>query len=399
MSTILQREKAPTRPRALGIALFFGTLAALATYFWLNHQATQNAGTHPAATVSTVVAVQDIPARTTITQAMLEVRRVAPGQVPADAATAISDLVGKVATAPISAGSPLTNGLIVTRGIEMGLAYTMPNLHRAMTIALDPVSAVAGFVKPGDHVDVLATFNIGNRQSVTRLVLQNVTVLATGSQSLSSRPPDNSAGTAQEGSQDSSALSNATLMVSPDQAQTLALAIARGKMQLLLRPADDTSVSTPTPMPSAAVTGVNPLSLPFPTEPALPVTPKPEPHSIEAPPLPARPQPLATLPVARPAAKPQQSRLIQLDGVIVGADGFASLSEGDTTYYRRIGDRVGDFTIRSLSEEGVLLQKAQRPPLRWAIGQKFNFVVSSSPRAQTSEATHEANQHPESSKE
>ena len=58
-------------------------------------------------------------------------------------------------------------------------------------MALDPVSGVAGFLRPGDHVDVIATFDAGNGQSVTRTVLQNVSLLAVGSQVLPTHAPAN----------------------------------------------------------------------------------------------------------------------------------------------------------------------------------------------------------------
>jgi Flp pilus assembly protein CpaB len=104
-------------------------------------------------------------------------------------------------------------------------------------------------LKPGDHVDVLATFDMGSGQTVTTTVLQNVTLLAVGSQVLPSHPSENtgllpgsssSAGAPQTGATPApQPTTNATLMVTPAQAEALVLTAARGKIQLALRPPDD----------------------------------------------------------------------------------------------------------------------------------------------------------------
>ena len=102
---------------------------------------------------------------------------------------------------------------------------------RAVSMEVNQVSGVSGFVLPGDRVDVLAT--VDSRSSfgdaVTRTVLQNVEVLAAGQKT---------------GQQDNKPITvqSVTLLVNPEGAETLALALHEGKIHLVLRNPDDQEV-------------------------------------------------------------------------------------------------------------------------------------------------------------
>jgi pilus assembly protein CpaB len=108
-----------------------------------------------------------------------------------------------------------------------GLPSMIPPGMRAVSVRVNDVVSVAGFVQPGTRVDVLATGSEGNdRQTIT--VLQNVAVIAVGGSLL-----ERIAG----GEQTAPVI---TLLVSPDDAQKLALASQEGRIQLALRNPLDT---------------------------------------------------------------------------------------------------------------------------------------------------------------
>jgi pilus assembly protein CpaB len=136
------------------------------------------------------------------------------------------------------------------RSAALGLAFVVNPGMRAVTVALDPVIGVAGFLRPGNHVDVVATFNI-NDGAVTKTVLQDQILLATGSQVINtSEAPGR--GTQQEN------VPNATLSLDPADAEKLILAESKGKLRLTLRAQGDTVLAPTRGITSRALIGYVP---------------------------------------------------------------------------------------------------------------------------------------------
>ncbi|HZP80556.1 MAG TPA: Flp pilus assembly protein CpaB, partial [Chthonomonadaceae bacterium] len=243
---------------------------------------------------------------------------------------------------------------------------------------LDPISGVAGFLKPGDRVDVLATFDAGNGQAVTRTVLQNIPLLAIGSQVMSTWTPEtkpaadgNGAGSAAASAVKPQEVPNATVMVSPADAQTLVLAAARGKLHLILRPADDTAPVHVPALNSAFVTGA-PLPTPAPPRVAAPPSPAPTRRAlplVEAAFYRRAPQP-APAPASASKA-PVVHRVIKLDGVVLDTNSFAMLSEGNLSYFRKVGDFLAGYKVIKMTENGITMKKPGQPAVLWEIGQKW----------------------------
>jgi pilus assembly protein CpaB len=125
---------------------------------------------------------------------------------------------------------------------------------RAVTVAVDPVSGVGGYLKPGDHVDVVATFRTFgiDREAVARTVLQDVQLLALGSQIEKERLRKDGAKPSFSSGKDT-----ATLLVTPAEAERLALAEAEGKLRLALRSAGDIARVDSKGITSAAVIGIS----------------------------------------------------------------------------------------------------------------------------------------------
>jgi pilus assembly protein CpaB len=106
-----------------------------------------------------------------------------------------------------------------------GLPIVIPEGMRALSVRVDEVIGVAGFVMPGTRVDVLLTITPrqGDQQPITRIILQNIQTLASG-QTIQR----DANGTPQT-------VSVVTLLVTPDQAERLTLAANEGRIQLALR--------------------------------------------------------------------------------------------------------------------------------------------------------------------
>src|SRR5439155_16731747 len=111
-----------------------------------------------------------------------------------------------------------------------GLPIIIRDGMRAMSVRVDEVIGVAGFVLPGTHVDVLLSLDKGDNrsQSITRTILQNVQILAAGQSVTRDK----------EGKPQT--VSVVTLLVSPEDAELLVLATKEGRLQLALRNTLDT---------------------------------------------------------------------------------------------------------------------------------------------------------------
>jgi pilus assembly protein CpaB len=174
--------------------------------------------------------------------------------VPRDAVATPEDLKGKVALVTMTPGQMITSREVASRGPELGLAYAVKPPLRAVTVALDPIIGVAGFPKPGNHVDVLATFTTDRVGTVTRTVLQDVEILALGSE-VQAKQVDPSSGKTSEAKP---TIPTATLAVLPGEAEKLILAENRGKLRLALRGVDDKTFASRTKTIEATVVGVAP---------------------------------------------------------------------------------------------------------------------------------------------
>lgn len=243
-----------TRTSIILISLCAGLLAALLTYRYLIKERTRAA--HMTRPVTVVVATKPIAARTVIEPAAIRVQARPAATLPPNCATSVDEVIGQVAMAPLMEGEPIARGAIAPRTASLGMAYAVPTGMRAVAVALDPIIGVAGFLKPGDRVDVVATFTV-DEIKVTKTVLQDVTLLAIGPEIR----PEQQVRTASVSNARPREQANATLAVSPTQAEKLILAEAGGRLRLTLRPADDRTIVQLTGIRSDALIGTRPASV------------------------------------------------------------------------------------------------------------------------------------------
>jgi pilus assembly protein CpaB len=183
------------------------------------------------ATVDLVTAAQPLPIGSTLRLPMLKIFKVPADFFPKSGFSKVEDLVNRPVISNILPGEPILEARLGARGSGVGLSPMIPLGKRAVSVRVNDVVGVAGFVLPGMKVDVLVTGRPpGSPASLTKTVLQNVIVLSAG-QSIQPEPQGQAIATPV-----------VTLLVSPEEAEILILASSEGKIQLALRNATDATM-------------------------------------------------------------------------------------------------------------------------------------------------------------
>lgn len=244
-----------TRRNVLLLAVAMAAATTFVAYLFLTRSQVQalSGGNTPATQTMVVVARGPIKPLQLLRAEQFTVKQVKADGVPRDAVTTPEDLKGKVALVTMTPGQIVTEQQVQSRGPELGLAYSVKPPLRAVTVALDPIIGVAGFPKPGNHVDVLATFTT-DYGMVTRTVLQDVEILALNSDVQPSEvdPQTGKQAKARENV-------TATLAVLPGEAEKLVLAETRGKLRLALRAVDDKTYTARNMTKELTVVGIAPV--------------------------------------------------------------------------------------------------------------------------------------------
>ena len=175
-----------------------------------------------------VVAKKEIQLGEKITAEHLGLAPIPNGSAPEGVFRKMDQLVGRVAITPIGVREVITKLKLAPEGMGAGLSAVIPEGYRAMTVKVDDVVGVSGFVMPGSFVDVVAVIvPVGDADSkgpISKIVLQNIKVLASGPKIDS---PDNQ--------REPTSVKAVTLQVTPEQAEKLVLAANQGKLQLVMR--------------------------------------------------------------------------------------------------------------------------------------------------------------------
>jgi len=204
-------------------ALLFGLLAAISVTRYLSSaQAYSRSLNH------VVVAKVAIPLGTKIIPEQLMLVQFPPESTPDGAFDSLEKLNGRVAVMNIAPREPVTESRLAPEGTAGGLSAVIPEGYRAMTVKVDDVVGISGFVMPGTLVDVVVVIDpaekAGMQDPISKIVLQNIKVLANG-QNID-KPADQ---------REANSVKAVTLLVTPEQAEKLALAASEGKLQLVMR--------------------------------------------------------------------------------------------------------------------------------------------------------------------
>ncbi|MCX6544248.1 MAG: Flp pilus assembly protein CpaB [Acidobacteria bacterium] len=180
--------------------------------------------------VQAVVASTGIPVGTLLTKEQLKLVGWPSSSPVPGAFTSIDAVVGRAAVVTLAENEPITESKLASRGSGSGLPPTIPPGMRAMSVRVNEVIGVAGFVVPGTRVDVIATVDV-NRDIVTRTVVSNLLVLAAGTRYDQDAPK-------KDGKPIPTTV--VTLAVTPPDAERVSLAATEGKVMLALRNPLDT---------------------------------------------------------------------------------------------------------------------------------------------------------------
>lgn len=218
--------------------LVLAAAAAWAAHGWIRSQG-ELAARKQVVFKPVVTAARDLPAGHAISVRDLRVTPWPQTGLPAGYFSSPAALKGRAPLTRLFKGEVVLAGKLAAKGLSGGLSSMVPKGMRAMTVKVDEVIGVGGFVQPGDRVDVLVTMDSGpfRDDPVTRTVLKGVRVLTVGEKverktGKGTRPKRRK-------------VSVVTLQLTPAQGETLALAAATGKVLLSLRnQADDKLPST-----------------------------------------------------------------------------------------------------------------------------------------------------------
>lgn len=209
---------------ALLAAITFGLIAAVSVkQYLLSAQAFSR-------TNEVVVAKVAIPVGSRLIAEQLTVAQFPADVTPEGSITKIDPtLLDRVVVTAISPREPITEAKLAPVGSLGGLSSVIPEGYRAMTVKVDDVVGVSGFIMPGTLVDVVVVIQppkgTANEEMISKIVLQNIKVLASG-QNIDKPKNDREV---------ERSIKAVTLQVTPEQAEKLALASSEGKLQLVMR--------------------------------------------------------------------------------------------------------------------------------------------------------------------
>ncbi len=210
------------------LALISGLFASYGVFSYLKNEQEQMK-TRQNVTRPVVVAAYPIALGTPLKIENLQVKQWPEDLVPDSSFQNVNEIIGRVMKTDVIAGEPILSTKLAPTGSGGGVPGLIPSGMRAFTVAVTVVSGVGGFILPGTRVDVLATVSPNGMKAgtTTKTILQNVEVLAVDQTYNKNNDTD------------PVVVKSVTLVVSPDEAEKLALASNEGKLQLVLRNGTD----------------------------------------------------------------------------------------------------------------------------------------------------------------
>lgn len=266
----------------LMLAIGAGGALAFGTYNYMQNLPTR---TVAIPTRPVVVAASDLQMGTELRRDDLKVVEWPTSALPEGAFNRPEDLVGRGLILPAIENGPVLPAQLAGKGAGAGLPPVIPEGMRAVSVRVNEVIGVAGYVLPGTRVDVVATVNPGDKREETtsKVILTNVQVLAAGTkidlETDKNKPIP---------------VNVVTLLVDPEEAERLTLASSEGKIQLALRnPLDKTTPTTKGVRPGSLLGAFQP------SKPALQTRRSVSPTPLPAAPIASPPAPEPTVEIIR----------------------------------------------------------------------------------------------------
>jgi pilus assembly protein CpaB len=205
------------------LAIGFATVASFMALGWLKRQAAVQSP--KGKTIIVVVAKTAVAPTSQLSAEQLKTEVRHQEIPPPGSFNKLEQVVGRVAVTSILPDDLVTEGKLAPKGAVAGITALLSPNQRAMTVKVDEASGVAGFLTPGNRVDVVVVVDkLGfDKDPIAKLLFQNLKVLGTG-QKLENRPGEKP-----------QIVPTVTLEVTPEQGERLALAAQEGRISLVLR--------------------------------------------------------------------------------------------------------------------------------------------------------------------
>lgn len=213
-----------------GIALLLGLVTSILVFSWLQNEKTKLMAAPLSLTknLPVLVANADLTWGTKLTPEMMQVQELPSGVVPEGHFTKQEEIKDRVLLVDMKRNEMLLESKLAPIGTTSGGVAAVTDVNkRAMSVKVDDVIGVAGFIKPGDRVDVMVTIEqqSGRQgQPIAKVILENVKVLAAGTQ-MERKGKD----------EEPKPVQVITVEVDVEEAEKLALASTQGKLRLALR--------------------------------------------------------------------------------------------------------------------------------------------------------------------
>lgn len=272
---------------------YVALLIAVGATFGVYRVMESNRRANQVTTRPVLVASRNLPAGALLEEAVRVEHWPAP-IVPDSAFGDPAQMVGRVSRIPIFSGEVIVSGRLADEGVGPGLEARIPRGKRAMSLRVDDVSGIAGMIQPESRVDLLLTLDTpsgGGTQRTGKLFMSNMKILAMGTEVYRNEKGEPIQTTV------------ATLEVSPDEGERLAVAQSQGGIQLLLRGfADADSVRTRGANAADVIASLRNVN-PSPPTRSAPQS-RPAPVTVEP--------PIQQTPTPAPAATPPRSDTLRI---------------------------------------------------------------------------------------
>jgi pilus assembly protein CpaB len=206
----------------LGAAVVAGLVATFAIHRYVSVKTTVPV----TASREVFIAMADISPGTAISRTAVKAVIWPQAVIPPKSASTMKEIEGRVVKVPIAQGNPVLTPMLAPEGTAAGLSGILEDGKRAITVKVDEVAGVAGFLHPGDHVDVLmdmAMKSQGQSEHFSKTILHDIAILTTGQI------------WEQKGENKPVVVNTVTLELTPEQGEVLNLASNQGKIRLALR--------------------------------------------------------------------------------------------------------------------------------------------------------------------
>lgn len=219
----------------LMVALVVGAIFAVGTYRYV--QAVPATSNVKLPTTQVVVAAANLDVGTALKAEDLRTIQWPSASLPQGTFSKPEDLIGRGLIQPVVEQEPILPGELASKEAGAGLPPVIPEGMRAVSVRVNDVIGVAGYILPGNHVDVLVDISPTEQHTdvTSKVILTDVQVLTAGTRIERDTEKDKPI-----------TVSVVTLLVTPEQSESLTLASTEGKIQLALRnPLDKTAPETP----------------------------------------------------------------------------------------------------------------------------------------------------------